>query len=100
MKRIIVVAGLMLLTSFTVSADSDIDAMAFAAKNSFDPELVKDVEFIQGKKFKLGKRSMAYNLFFHGTVNGIKQNIKVNCKENIETDSVDYCKPVSMEPIR
>ncbi len=43
---------------------------------------------------------MAYNLYFHGTVKGARQNIKVNCKADIQSGNIEYCKPVKIEPIR
>jgi hypothetical protein len=99
MKKILILA-MFLLPNLAQAKAPSVDSIAFAAKHSFDSNLVKDVDFIQGNNFKLGSKKMAYNLYFHGTVKGVRQNIKVNCKADIQSGNIEYCKPVKIEPIR
>ena len=89
-----------LFSCFSFAETPSLDAVAFAAKHSFDPELVKNVKYIQGKHFELNNKIEAYSLFFHGTVNGIRQNIKVNCKASKVDGEISGCKPVKMTPLK
>ena len=97
-KRLVLI--LLCIPKIALAEAPSLDSMTFAAKHSFDRSLVKNIDFIQGNNFKLGSRKMAYSLFFHGTVEGVRQNIKINCKADIKSGVIEYCKPVSMKPIR
>lgn len=97
MKKVLILS---FFSFFSFAETPSLDAVAFAAKHSFDSKLVKDVKYIQGKHFELNSKIEAYSLFFHGTVNGIRQNIKVNCKASKVNGDISGCKPVKMTPIK
>ena len=78
------------------SKEPSIEVVSFAVKRLLKDANVKDVEYIQGDKFFLGNTTEAYSLFFHGTVNGFRSNIKVNCTADKITGDLKKCKSVKV----
>jgi len=90
---------LLVIFSFSVFAEVSTESLNFAVKNSFDRNIVKSIEFQSGESFSLGKNHTAHVLYYTAKVNGIPNQIKVNCKVRNSDDKIEYCKPVKMVKI-
>ena len=98
MKYLII--ALLLLQTFQLHANDshppELKTLAFSVKHAMIPDSYKDVEYKNGEKFPLGKKAMAYKLYYSANLKGQRGVLQINCsyRFNGKVWEQSYCKAV------